>query len=54
MYRYYLCLRNKPARALRVVPVAPLERLAWEAVAATVLDPEHGIRLAQRNRFSIE
>jgi site-specific DNA recombinase len=47
--RYYLCGRSKPMQAARrglavcplpAVPAAGLERLAWEDVAATLLDPE--------------
>jgi len=47
-WRYYACLRNKPSWAatharercqLPMVPAEPLERLAWEEVVATLLDP---------------
>ena len=47
--RYYMCLRNKPKWArergvercpLPAVPAASLERLAWEEVVATLLDPD--------------
>ena len=48
--RYYMCLRAQPARVLRraqplcpsrSISAAALEATAWEAVAATLLDPDH-------------
>jgi site-specific DNA recombinase len=48
--RYYLCLRAQPRRAglqarplcpSRSIPAEALEPIAWETVAATLLDPEH-------------